>query len=138
MPDFMGMADRELLAEIKELMTEVREEHRLNRAAYQQQAEVLLGVVQQNARAFVAFTEAIDRFGDRIEAFGDRIDEFGARLDLQREILLTAVLGRERPRAPAPEGSSRAAPVLRFGRRMWPKRGRSPRLGSRRGRRGAP
>ena len=88
------MADRELLLEIKELISEVREEHRLNRAAYQEQAEVLLGVVQQNARAFVAFTEAIDRFGDRIDSFGDRIDSFGDRidsfgatLDLQREIL---------------------------------------------------
>jgi hypothetical protein len=81
------MPSDEILEEIRDLMAEVREEHRLNRSAYEQQSEVLLGIVQQNARAFVAFTEAIDRFRNQIDSFGNRIDSFGATLDLQREIL---------------------------------------------------
>ncbi|MGZ5311796.1 MAG: hypothetical protein ACXWGV_10870 [Solirubrobacterales bacterium] len=92
------MAERE----IRELMEEVREEHRLNRVAYQQQLDLTRTVVQRNAEAFQglmaaldrfseridAFGERIDAFGERVDAFGERVDAFGATLEIQREILL--------------------------------------------------
>ncbi|MGZ5320258.1 MAG: hypothetical protein ACXWZW_05155 [Solirubrobacterales bacterium] len=85
------MAERE----IRELMEEVREEHRLNRVAYQQQLDLTRTVVQRNAEAFQGlmaaldrFSERIDAFGERIDAFGERVDAFGATLEIQREILL--------------------------------------------------
>ena len=78
------MAERE----IRELMEEVREEHRLNRVAYQQQLDLTRTVVQRNAAAFQGLMAALDRFSDRIDAFGERVDAFGATLEIQREILL--------------------------------------------------
>ncbi|MGZ5314246.1 MAG: hypothetical protein ACXWF9_10735 [Solirubrobacterales bacterium] len=78
------MAERE----IRELMEEVREEHRLNRVAYQQQLDLTRTVVQRNAEAFQGLMAALDRFSERIDAFGERVDAFGATLEIQREILL--------------------------------------------------
>ena len=81
--------------EIRELLEEVREEHRLNRIAYAQQLDLTRTVVQRNAEAFQGLMAALDRFGERVEEFGERIDSFGERgdafgatLDIQREILL--------------------------------------------------
>lgn len=89
------MADEEILKRIDarmkrgdELMAEVRNEHRLNRMAYEQQLDLTRTVVQRNAEAFQGLMAAIDRFSDRIDSFGERVDAFGATLDLQREILL--------------------------------------------------
>jgi len=81
--------------EIRELLEEVREEHRLNRIAYAQQLDLTRTVVQRNAEAFQGLMAALDRlgeridvFGDRIDSFGERVDAFGATLEIQREILL--------------------------------------------------
>lgn len=82
-------------------MEEVRE-HRLNRAFYARQVDVMLTVFDRNARAFEglmasldrfdarmdSFGEKIDVFGKKIDVFGEKVDTFGATLDLQREILL--------------------------------------------------
>jgi hypothetical protein len=84
------MSDR-----VEQLLEEVREEHRLNRAAYEEQVKLMLTVIDRNARAFEGlmasldrFDRRIDAFGGQIEAFGERIDAFGATLEIQREILL--------------------------------------------------
>lgn len=110
------MADRELLRRIdahmergNELMAEVVEEHRINRAFQGQQVELMQTVIERNGEAFRglmvaldrfgaridsfgeridSFGERIDAFGERVDAFGERVDAFGATLDLQREILL--------------------------------------------------
>jgi hypothetical protein len=80
---------------MRELLEEVREEHRLNRAAYAQQLDLTRTVVQRNGEAFQGlmaaldrFSERIDAFGERVDAFGERVDAFGATLEIQREILL--------------------------------------------------
>jgi len=96
-------------AEIKKLMEEVRDEHRLNREFQGRQMELMTTVIDRNAQAFEgmmaalarfdarmdsfgekidAFGKRIDAFGERIDAFGERVDAFGATLEIQREILL--------------------------------------------------
>jgi hypothetical protein len=96
--------------EIRELLEEVREEHRLNRVAYAQQLDLTRTVVERNAEAFQGLMAAIDRFGERIDVFGERIDvlgeridAFGATLEIQREILLR-FLDTLDDRLPPPQG----------------------------------
>ena len=86
-------------AEIKQLLEEVRTEHRLNRDFYEKQVGLMLSVIDRNADAFERsskviddalnrFGDRLDAFGDKIDAFGEKIDAFGATLEIQREILL--------------------------------------------------
>jgi len=105
-------------------MEQVREEHQLNRAAYERQLELTRIVVKRNGDAFNAlieelgrfrgrldafgeridaFGERIDAFGERIDAFGERVDAFGATLEIQREILLR-FLDRLDDELPPPQG----------------------------------